>query len=46
MDDAGRANQEVPRISMNEVRAAMKRMKSGNLKAAGSDDIPVEAMKC
>ena len=32
-DDAGRANREVPRISMNEVRAALKRMKSG--KAVG-----------
>ena len=44
MDDAGRANQEVPRISMNEVRAAMKKIKSG--KPVGPDDILVEAWKC
>ena len=31
-------------ISKDEVRTAMKRMKSG--KAVGPDDIPVEAWKC
>lgn len=33
-------NQDLQRISKEEGRAAMKRMKSG--KAAGPDDIPVE----
>ena len=37
-------NLEVGWISKNEVRTAMKRMKSG--KAVGPDDIPVEAWKC
>ena len=44
LDGAGRANQEVPKINMNEVRAVMKRMKSGQ--AAGPDDIPAETWKC
>ena len=37
-------NQEVEWISKDEVRTAMKRMKSG--KAVGPDGIPVEAWKC
>ena len=37
-------NQEVWWISKDEVRTAMKRMKSG--KAVGLDDRPVEAWKC
>ena len=37
-------NQEVGWISKDEVRTAMKRMKSG--KAVGPDGIPVEAWKC
>lgn len=36
--------QEVQRIGEKEVRAAMKRMKSG--KEAGPDDIPVEVLRC
>ena len=37
-------NQEVGWISKDEVRTAIKRMKSG--KAVGPDGIPVEAWKC
>ena len=37
-------NQEVGWIRKDEVRKAMKRMKSG--KVVGPDDIPVEAWKC
>ncbi|WP_139267336.1 hypothetical protein, partial [Escherichia coli] len=36
--------QEVAKISKDEVRKALKRMKSG--KAVGPDDIPVEVWKC
>ena len=35
---------EVERISKEEVRENMQRMKSG--KAVGPDDIPVEVWKC
>lgn len=37
-------NQEVQKISQEEVRAAMKWMK--NRKSAGLDDIPVEIWRC
>ncbi|KAF7655893.1 hypothetical protein LDENG_00048720, partial [Lucifuga dentata] len=37
-------NQEVAKISKDEVRRSLKRMKSG--KAVGPDDIPVEVWKC
>ncbi|KAE8279451.1 hypothetical protein D5F01_LYC08793 [Larimichthys crocea] len=37
-------DQEVAKISEDEVRRALKRMKSG--KALGPDDIPVEVWKC
>ena len=37
-------NLEVERISKEEVRENMKRMKNG--KAVGPDDIPVEVWKC
>lgn len=37
-------DQEVAKISKDEVRRALKRMKSG--KALGPDDIPVEVWKC
>lgn len=37
-------DQEVAKISQDEVMRALKRMKSG--KAVGPDDIPVEAWKC
>lgn len=43
LDDVGIVNQE-ERWSKDEVRAAMKRMKSG--KAVGPDDIPAEAWRC
>ena len=43
-DRAEAVNQEVPQISKEEVRAAMKRMKRG--KAVGPDDIPTEAWSC
>ena len=43
LGDAGRVYQEVPRISMDDLRAAMKKMKSE--KAPGPDDIPVETWK-
>ncbi|XP_051786647.1 uncharacterized protein LOC127528918 [Erpetoichthys calabaricus] len=44
LDDVEIMNQEVQRISKEEVRTAMKRMKNG--KAVGLDDIPVEAWRC
>ena len=44
IDDVEVVKQEVDRISKEEVRAAIKRMKSG--KAVGPDDIPVEAWRC
>ncbi|XP_051779618.1 uncharacterized protein LOC127526820 [Erpetoichthys calabaricus] len=44
LDDVEIVNQEVQRISKEEVRTAMKRMKNG--KAVGPDDIPVEAWRC
>lgn len=37
-------NQEVQRISSEEVRTAMRRWKSG--KAVGADDIPLEVWRC
>ena len=37
-------DQEVATISQNEVKRALKRMKSG--KAVSPDDIPVEVWKC
>ena len=37
-------NLEVEKISKEEVRENMKRMKNG--KAVGPDDIPVEVWKC
>ena len=40
----GIVNQEVWWISKEEVREAMKRMKSG--KVVGPDDTPVEAWRC
>ena len=40
----GIVNQEVRWISKEEVKAAMRRLKSG--KAVGPDDIPVEAWRC
>ncbi|KAJ8347031.1 hypothetical protein SKAU_G00284320 [Synaphobranchus kaupii] len=43
-DNVEIVNQEVQEISKEEVRAAMKRMKSG--KAVGPDDIPVETWRC
>ena len=43
-DLATGAIREVPRVNMEEVRDAMKKMKNG--KAVGSDKIPVEAWKC
>ncbi|MFY0383419.1 RNA-directed DNA polymerase, partial [Bacillus sp. YIM B13582] len=44
LDDVELVKQEVDRISKEEVRAAIKRMKSG--KSVGPDDIPVEAWRC
>ncbi|MBN3291136.1 RTXE polymerase, partial [Polypterus senegalus] len=44
LDDVEIVNQEVHRISKEEVRTAMKRMKNG--KAVGPDDIPMEAWRC
>ncbi|KAG2455321.1 RTJK polymerase, partial [Polypterus senegalus] len=44
LDDVEIVNQEVQRISKEEVRTAMKRMKNG--KAIGPDDIPMEAWRC
>ncbi|KAJ8375265.1 hypothetical protein SKAU_G00058450 [Synaphobranchus kaupii] len=43
-DNVEIVNQEVQEISKEEVRAAMRRMKSG--KAVGPDDIPVETWRC
>lgn len=37
-------DQEVPEISKDELRKALKRMKMG--KAVGPDDTPVEVWKC
>ncbi|KAI5627956.1 hypothetical protein C0J50_3222 [Silurus asotus] len=44
LDDVELVKQDVDRISKEEVRAAIKRMKSG--KSVGPDDIPVEAWRC
>ncbi|KAI5624348.1 gastrula zinc finger protein XlCGF28.1-like [Silurus asotus] len=44
LDDVELVKQEVDRISKEEVRAAIKRMKSG--KSVGPDDILVEAWRC
>ncbi|KAG2458644.1 RTBS polymerase, partial [Polypterus senegalus] len=44
LDDVETVNQEVQRISKEEVRTAMKRVQNG--KAVGPDDIPVEAWRC
>ena len=43
-NDGGRVNLEVEKISNEEVRENMKRMKNG--KAVGPDEIPVEVWKC
>uniref|UniRef100_A0A096M6T7 Reverse transcriptase domain-containing protein n=1 Tax=Poecilia formosa TaxID=48698 RepID=A0A096M6T7_POEFO len=43
-EEAAPVDQEVAKISKDEVRKALKRMKSG--KAVGPDDIPVEVWKC
>ena len=43
-DLASGTKREVPRVNMEEVRNAMKKMKNG--KAVGPDKIPVEAWKC
>ncbi|KAI5094267.1 hypothetical protein C0J45_15991 [Silurus meridionalis] len=44
LDDVELVKQEVDRISKEEMRAVIKRMKSG--KSVGPDDIPVEALRC
>ncbi|KAI5086583.1 butyrophilin-like protein 3 [Silurus meridionalis] len=44
LDDVELVKQDVDRISTEEVRAAIKRMKNG--KSVGPDDIPVEAWRC
>ena len=44
LDNGGRVNEAIPKISAREVRSAMKRMKSR--KAVGPDDIPVKAWRC
>ncbi|KAI5624580.1 hypothetical protein C0J50_15862 [Silurus asotus] len=44
LDDVELVKQDVDRISKEEVRAAIKRMKNG--KSVGPDDIPVEAWRC
>ena len=44
LEEVERVNLEVGWISKDEVRTAMKRMKSG--KAVGPDGIPVDAWKC
>ncbi|KAI5089396.1 hypothetical protein C0J45_20804 [Silurus meridionalis] len=44
LEDVELVKQDVDRISKEEVRAAIKRMKSG--KSVGPDDIPVEAWRC
>ena len=43
-NDGERVNLEVEKISQEEVRENMKRMKNG--KAVGPDDIPMEVWKC
>ena len=43
-NDGERVNLEMEKISKEEVRETMKRMKNG--KAVGPDDIPVEVWKC
>ena len=43
-DLASGTKREMPRVNMEEVRNAMKKMKNG--KAVGPDKIPVEAWKC
>lgn len=37
-------NQKVQRVSKEEVRSTMKKMKSGN--AVGQDEVPVEVWRC
>ncbi|KAI5624691.1 hypothetical protein C0J50_15497 [Silurus asotus] len=44
LDDVELVKQDVDKISKEEMRAAIKRMKSG--KSVGPDDIPVEAWRC
>ncbi|KAI5089887.1 hypothetical protein C0J45_20022 [Silurus meridionalis] len=44
LEDVELVKQDVDRISKEEVRAAIKRMKNG--KSVGPDDIPVEAWRC
>ncbi|KAI5615215.1 hypothetical protein C0J50_10889, partial [Silurus asotus] len=44
LDDVELVKQEVDKISKEEVRAVIKRMKSD--KSVGPDDIPVEAWRC
>ncbi|KAI5089302.1 histone H4 transcription factor [Silurus meridionalis] len=44
LDDVEMVKQDVDKISKEEVRAAIKRMKIG--KSVGPDDIPVEAWRC
>ncbi|KAI5614578.1 hypothetical protein C0J50_8916, partial [Silurus asotus] len=44
LDNVELVKQDVVRISKEEVRAAIKRMKNG--KSVGPDDIPVEAWRC
>ncbi|KAI5618310.1 hypothetical protein C0J50_22292 [Silurus asotus] len=44
LEDVELVKQDVDRISKEEVRAVIKRMKSG--KSVGPDDIPVEAWRC
>ena len=44
VEDVAVVDQEIAKISKDEVRKALKRMKSG--KALGPDDIPVEVWKC
>ena len=43
-NDGERLNLEVEKISKEEVRENMKKMKNG--KTVGPDDIPVEVWKC
>ena len=44
LDDGRRVNMEVEGITKEEVKASMRKMKSG--KAVGPDNIPVEVWKC
>ncbi|KAI5606596.1 hypothetical protein C0J50_2095 [Silurus asotus] len=44
LEDVELVKQDVDRISKEEVRAAIKRMKNG--KSVGPDDIPVKAWRC